>query len=1167
MFLVIIGKILIAADVLNYEGRDIAMTITKSKGFMRTLALILCIILCIPSMTAFAATDRTSNAFFNITLLQVGSDVLVDANAIPPVVIGDFSGTLNISAATTFELHATWGAANTSGWAENDYLIFDLPMSEIIGYPDSGSATHGDLAGGLGTWDIIKNVDKYQVKFTLSAAAVGGGSLDNGRFGTVQKIKDLGSEDTLGTITVLERSIPWSYKAPTGGGEPGPHNVTYPDLVKELWSNSNTLEGENALFGILINSESTQAHYEKKANDSITSGGSVKKMENVMVVDVFPEGMIFAGNPEEHFNFEMILRAPYKVPDTDKYPSEYRGKTVQSGASSDIIYISLSAYADIEIEQYPNESYSDFYNRIENSISTPVYGIYEGPYTENGENRNATAIILNLGELNGDDTFLNVYNRTAGVFSGKSAYTSMKDFLKYHMASQTRLLKEGESAEDAANRWITGASHDGSPANSYFSDNLNTWDYAISFRTKTTWSPWDLASKTLENTVTMKYGNDKSDVDSARVIHSRTYASIELKSGNIYLEKFDANDNTSLPGTIFSIQKYVGDETTLDNVRADTANIKWEEVATLTTTTGSKLVENMNDKFYKIVETKAADGYDKDTFKLYDMSQTELVGGIFAMPVTGIQLVATNARLTVAPPTPATETLKGTKKLEGRTLKAEEFKFHVLDKDNNNMVVSTGTNDASGNITFAPITYDKAGTYKYTVKEISGNELGMTYDANGYEVIVTVTEESGALETAVNYGNNPQLTFNNSYADPTPPPVATESDSAIIEGSKSLTGRDLVDGEFEFELYDSQNNRIRTATNQSGRFEFAPIVYGVDTLGSHRYTVKEANNGLAGVTYDSTTYNVTVHVSLGQSGEVETRVDYNNKTVVFNNDYTPPAALSTDLTLNGTKELSGRALQSGEFEFVVLDDDNVKVSTGTNDARGNIVFTPIEYDKYDGGQHIYIVREVDNRLPGITYDTNEYKVTVDVSVDSSGDVTSVVTYPRNSNGVSFSNIYTDPNTDTEPTPNPDPNPTPPTRPTPDPGSGGGGGGSDDDYPYPDTDPVPAPRPTPTPAPTPTPTPEPPYTPGGNDSSVPPLPSVPGNTLIPDGAGWIELDDAGVPLGRWEWDDPATTWIFDEDTPLAGLPVTGGDMPTSLLLLAGISFLGMGISLKLRISKH
>jgi len=123
-----------------------------------------------------------------------------------------------------------------------------------------------------------------------------------------------------------------------------------------------------------------------------------------------------------------------------------------------------------------------------------------------------------------------------------------------------------------------------------------------------------------------------------------------------------------------------------------------------------------------------------------------------------------------------------------------------------------------------------------------------------------------------------------------------------------------------------------------------------------------------------------------------------------------------------------------------------------------------------------------------------------------------------------------------------------------------------------SDPTPTPNPPSSPSPTPTPTPTPTprestetsestesgensdsgsntRIPGGTDPYQPPVPRVPGHNVVPDGDGFIELDENGVPLGRWGWDSDEESWIFDELVPLADMPATGVSMKNELLLIS------------------
>ena len=93
--------------------------------------------------------------------------------------------------------------------------------------------------------------------------------------------------------------------------------------------------------------------------------------------------------------------------------------------------------------------------------------------------------------------------------------------------------------------------------------------------------------------------------------------------------------------------------------------------------------------------------------------------------------------------------------------------------------------------------------------------------------------------------------------------------------TKKLEGRDLKAGEFTFELKDSDNVVIATATNDaSGNFKFTPVDYTnkagktVTALkyqkgqeGTYTYTVTEVKGTDSTVTYDEMAAVVTVKVS------------------------------------------------------------------------------------------------------------------------------------------------------------------------------------------------------------------------------------------------------------------------------------------------------------------
>ncbi|HEM5068246.1 TPA: LPXTG cell wall anchor domain-containing protein, partial [Streptococcus suis] len=104
------------------------------------------------------------------------------------------------------------------------------------------------------------------------------------------------------------------------------------------------------------------------------------------------------------------------------------------------------------------------------------------------------------------------------------------------------------------------------------------------------------------------------------------------------------------------------------------------------------------------------------------------------------------------------------KTLTGRELKEDEFEF-VL-KNEANEEVATAKNDKDGNVKFKELTFDKAGTYTYTVTEVVGGDTAIIYDSLEIKVTVVVTDDGeGKLVAKVEYPED--IEFNNEYVEPT----------------------------------------------------------------------------------------------------------------------------------------------------------------------------------------------------------------------------------------------------------------------------------------------------------------------------------------------------------------------------------------------------------------
>lgn len=363
--------------------------------------------------------------------------------------------------------------------------------------------------------------------------------------------------------------------------------------------------------------------------------------------------------------------------------------------------------------------------------------------------------------------------------------------------------------------------------------------------------------------------------------------------------------------------------------------------------------------------------------------------------------------------TPASIIIRATKKLDGRDLKDNEFQFELRDQSGN--TIATAKNKANGTITFDTLSFDAAGTYSYTLVETPGTTEGITYDTTEYSVVVTVkADKHGTLQASVTYANPADTTTvikNGSVsttAKGSTSPVFTNtysSSGAVIKASKTLEGRDLKSGEFEFILKDESGKEIQTAKNDgSGAVTFDEITYS--KVGTYKYTISEKNNGLANVDYDTAEFGVTVKVS-NEKGKMTATVTYSSDPK-FTNTYTEPTEKQVKTKITAKKELTGRELRAGEFHFTLTSASGKVLDTVTNNANGEIKFQDLTF--YKAGTYTYYVAEVAESNVNMTYDTSIYTVTVTVTADKDGKLSASV----EGNDPTFKNTYNAKNTDSNP---------------------------------------------------------------------------------------------------------------------------------------------------------
>lgn len=302
-----------------------------------------------------------------------------------------------------------------------------------------------------------------------------------------------------------------------------------------------------------------------------------------------------------------------------------------------------------------------------------------------------------------------------------------------------------------------------------------------------------------------------------------------------------------------------------------------------------------------------------------------------------------------------------TKVLEGRDrTNADAFEFGLTSENGAPMpttttaIVRKADLDAQGKaaIDFGTIEYTEPGTYVYKVSEKhAGTTIdGIAYSGNVAEITVTVKpNKKGELSADVKVTSG-ETEFKNVYAaDPVESSVTDQ-----ITAAKSLTGRDLAEGEFSFELLeiaDKEVKPVETVTNGAdGKVTFSAIKY--TEIGQHTYMLREVKGDAGGITYDDTTYTIVTTISDSGKGQLvathELKGAEDVKSIEFKNAYTANAA---EASLAGIKNLQVAdgltpADIAGKFTFTVTGEEGAPMPANasvTNDAKGKVDFGKITF--------------------------------------------------------------------------------------------------------------------------------------------------------------------------------------------------------------------------------
>ena len=390
------------------------------------------------------------------------------------------------------------------------------------------------------------------------------------------------------------------------------------------------------------------------------------------------------------------------------------------------------------------------------------------------------------------------------------------------------------------------------------------------------------------------------------------------------------------------------------------------------------------------------------------------------------------------------------------------FKIEPLDGapalvDASGKTVTEATNDAAGNVELGHVTFKQPSdldgveidgdglrtkTFAYRVSE-SGSVDGVVNDATASRIFtVKVVEDTNAgtlVAKVLPAEGTPEgkgaFEFTNTYGvNPTSSSVTDQ-----IKVNKRLKGRDLAEGEFEFQLVelaaDGSESVAATGKNAAdGTVALSPVTYTAP--GMHSYELREVAGTAGGVTYDKATYRVRTTVTDAKNGTLAVKHELadaegnamGDTSVTFTNGY---EAAPVTLKLGAAKVLKGAELKAGQFSFELKSRDGKVMSTAKNAADGSVTFDALTFKQ--AGTYTFTVSEVDDGQAHVTYDKAVHKIVVTVSDEAAdgtktGYLSAKVSYEGDANMPPvFTNSYAE-----EPG-------TPENPGTP---GGGSGGGSD-----------------------------------------------------------------------------------------------------------------------------
>ena len=406
---------------------------------------------------------------------------------------------------------------------------------------------------------------------------------------------------------------------------------------------------------------------------------------------------------------------------------------------------------------------------------------------------------------------------------------------------------------------------------------------------------------------------------------------------------------------------------------------------------------------YSVVETNTPEGYTSKVEKIDDDNVIKVVNTSNKPKVT-----ETTADLVVK------KAFEVAGDQEHTQLPITEGQFEFVLKDENNKVVETAKNQADGTVNFKSLTFNKEGTYTYTITENKGTDASVNYSTQSITATVDVKKENDKLVATVTYSGGDGEQKNTITNTQNKPKVSNAKVTLTLK--KAFEGGELKGDDFEFVAKDSNDKVVGTTKNKKdGSITFDNIT--VDKAGTFKYTITETKGTDKTITYSDKTITATVVVVEKDNALVVEQISYSDgqtETNTFTNKKEVPKTESTKATLQVKKLLkegeTTLPLTDDQFEFVLKEGNNT-LETAKNKANGTVTFKELSYTAE--GTHTYTITENKGTDASINYSTQSITATVEVK-KANDKLVATVTY----SGGDAEKGDTFTNTKTPPTPTP-----------------------------------------------------------------------------------------------------------------------------------------------------